>query len=589
MTIYEKRKASFSDALESIQKKYNAISIARLFAVLLLLGSLFYAINSENNNWLFLSVLSLAAFLFMMKRHTELSWQKKIKQALVAINSDESDYLENNKIPFENGVVYNDFSHPYAYDLDVFGNHSLFQNLNRTTTFIGQQTLANQLLHVLPNEQIIQNQTAVKELSEKLEWRHDLMALGKVSKDSREQYEQLLRWSQFESKPVSKFHVVLSFLSPVLMVLVFGVYWFTNEILWLKIVSFLFVLNLSVFGMVTKKIKSEIQNASGIDAIIGQYGLILQQIETEKFTSEKANILKQQLFSKKNPASVYFKKLSELFSRIDSIDNIFSTILFNGFFLFHIHVLKALLLWKKENAALLKQWFDVIGEFEMLSSLANFSYNNPEFAYPKLNDEYKIEFSNLSHPLLNSNTRIGNDVDFDPKFMILTGSNMSGKSTFLRSLGINMVLTGIGAPVCAHAANVHPLPVLVSMRLSDSLADSESYFYAEIKRLKQIMDGLQNQRAFVLLDEILRGTNSDDKRSGTIGVVKKMIQNQAIGAIATHDIEVCLTTNDFPESLTNKCFEVEIINEDLHFDYKLRDGICQNKSATFLMKKTGII
>jgi len=589
MTIYEKRKALFSDALESIQKKYNVISIARLFAVLLLLVSLFYAINSENNNWLFLSVLSLAAFLFMMKRHTELSWQKKIKQALVAINSDESDYLKNNKIPFENGVVYNDFTHPYAYDLDVFGNHSLFQNLNRTTTFIGQKIFANQLLHVLPNEQIIQNQTAVKELSGKLEWRHDLMALGKVSKDSREQYEQLLRWSQFESKPISKFHVVLSFLSPVLMVLVFGVYWFSNEILWLKIVSFLFVLNLSVLGMITKKIKSEIQNASGIDAIIGQYGLILQQIETEKFTSEKANTLKQQLFSKNHPASVYFKKLSELFSRIDSIDNIFSTILFNGFFLFHVHVLKALLLWKKENAALLKQWLDVIGEFEMLSSLANFSYNNPEFAYPKLNNDYNIQFSNLSHPLLNSNTRIGNDVDFDPKFMILTGSNMSGKSTFLRSLGINMVLTGIGAPVCAHAANVHPLPVLVSMRLSDSLADSESYFYAEIKRLKQIMDGLQNQRAFVLLDEILRGTNSDDKRSGTIGVVKKMIQNQAIGAIATHDIEVCLTTNDFPESLTNKCFEVEIINEDLHFDYKLRDGICQNKSATFLMKKTGII
>lgn len=588
MTIYEKRKALFSDELQSIQKKYNAISLARLSAVLLLLVSLFYALNSDSN-WLFVSVLSLVFFLFMMKKHTELSWQKKIKQALVVINSNELEFLKNNKIPFENGVVYNDFSHPYAYDLDVFGNHSLFQNLNRTTTFIGQKTLASQLLHLIPNEQIIQNQNAVKELSEKLEWRHDLMALGKVSEDSRQQYEQLLRWSRSENKPVSKFHAIASFLSPVLMALAFGVYWVTNEILWLKIVSFLFVLNVSILGMITKKIKSEIQNANGIDTIIAQYGLILQKIETENFASEKANILKQQLFSKNNPASVYLKKLSELFSRIDSIDNIFSTILFNGFFLFHVYVLKALLLWKKENATLLEQWLDVIGEFEMLSSLANFSYNNPEFVYPELNNDFKIQFSNLSHPLLNSKTRVGNDVDFDPKFMILTGSNMSGKSTFLRSLGINMVLTGIGSPVCANGANVHPLPVLVSMRLSDSLADSESYFYAEIKRLKQIMDGLQNQRAFVLLDEILRGTNSDDKRSGTIGVVKKMIENQAIGAIATHDIEVCLTTNDFPEALTNKCFEVEIINEDLHFDYKLRDGICQNKSATFLMKKTGII
>ena len=152
-----------------------------------------------------------------------------------------------------------------------------------------------------------------------------------------------------------------------------------------------------------------------------------------------------------------------------------------------------------------------------------------------------------------------------------------------------MVLAGMGSSVCADKANVHPLPVLVSMRLSDSLSDSESYFFAEIKRLKQIMEALEENPAFVLLDEILRGTNSDDKRNGTIEVVKKVIAKKAIGAIATHDIEVCLTTNDYPNVLTNKCFEVEIHNDELHFDYKLRDGICQNRSATFLMKKMGVI
>jgi DNA mismatch repair ATPase MutS len=191
---------------------------------------------------------------------------------------------------------------------------------------------------------------------------------------------------------------------------------------------------------------------------------------------------------------------------------------------------------------------------------------------------------------LNPETRIGNEVSFHPQsFVILTGSNMSGKSTFLRSLGINMVLAGTGSVVCASEAHVHPLPVLVSMRLSDSLSDSESYFFAEIKRLKQIMDGLEVEPAFVLLDEILRGTNSDDKRNGTIEVLKKVIAKKAIGAIATHDIEVCLTTNEYPEILKNNCFEVEIKNDELHFDYKLREGICKNKSATFLMKKMGII
>jgi len=166
---------------------------------------------------------------------------------------------------------------------------------------------------------------------------------------------------------------------------------------------------------------------------------------------------------------------------------------------------------------------------------------------------------------------------------------MSGKSTFLRTLGVNMILAGSGAPVCASAASIHPLRVIVSMRLSDSLTDSESYFFAEVKRLKFLMDTLDNQQCFVLLDEILRGTNSDDKRNGTIEVIKKIISKNGIGIVATHDLEVCNTTNEYPNQLSNKCFEVEIIKDELVFDYKLRAGICQNKSATFLMKKIGVI
>ena len=267
-----------------------------------------------------------------------------------------------------------------------------------------------------------------------------------------------------------------------------------------------------------------------------------------------------------------------------------TAVVFNGTFLFNFHVLKALLTWKKEHSAALEDWLTVIGEIEKLNSFANLAYNNPDYCFPVLNTDFKIDFTNLSHPLLNPKTRVGNDVVFYPQsFMILTGSNMSGKSTFLRSLGVNMVLAGAGSVVCATQAQVHPLPVLVSMRLSDSLSDSESYFFAEIKRLKQIMESLTAEVSFVLLDEILRGTNSDDKRNGTIEVVKKLITKKAIGAIATHDIEVCLTTNEFPEILTNNCFEVEILNDELHFDYKLRKGICQNKSASFLMKKMEII
>ena len=334
----------------------------------------------------------------------------------------------------------------------------------------------------------------------------------------------------------------------------------------------------------------EIAQSESINTIISQYSLLVQKIENENFQSEKLITLQQKLHFQNQKASVHLQHLAELFSRMESVGNFVTATLFNGTFLFNVHVLKSMIAWKKQHASVLEEWLEVIGEFEMLNSLANFAYNNPEFVYPTLNSNYEISFSNLSHPLLNPLTRVGNEVQFQPQsFMILTGSNMSGKSTFLRSLGINMVLSGMGSPVCAIQANVHPLPVLVSMRLSDSLSDSESYFFAEIKRLKQIMDELEANPAFVLLDEILRGTNSDDKRNGTIEVVKKVIAKKAIGAIATHDIEVCLTTNQYPDILTNKCFEVEINNDELHFDYKLRDGICKNKSATFLMKKMGVI
>ena len=195
---------------------------------------------------------------------------------------------------------------------------------------------------------------------------------------------------------------------------------------------------------------------------------------------------------------------------------------------------------------------------KFLNSLANFSYNNPEFIFPEINDNYIINLQEVGHPLIKSHKRICNDIIFtNHDFIILTGSNMSGKSTFLRTLGVNMVLGGIGAPICATSANLHPLNVIVSMRQSDSLSDGESYFFAEVKRLKQIIEKLENEICFVLLDEILKGTNSDDKQTGTIEVIKKIMSKKAIGCIATHDLEVCQLVNEYEKKLFNKCFEVE--------------------------------
>ncbi|MDN3674340.1 DNA mismatch repair protein [Flavobacterium branchiarum] len=590
MEQYQKNTSSYSDALNTINKKYNSISLLRLLSVVLCFVFGYYYIKTADSVYSITAVLSFLGFVVLMRIHSRLSFQKKLTEALLKINKNEITFLKREKLPFENGQEFIDFHHPYAYDLDIFGDHSLFQSLNRTGTFVGKKTLANQLLYTLETNEINKNQEAIRELAPKLDWRQEFLALAIVGQDTKEAYEALLKWKDSKSAPFSKVMSILMYALPALFGGLLIAYLITSNIVFLSYLSFTFVLNTVVLGMFFKRIQTEIAKAENIDKIIKQYSLLVKEIENESFKSEKLIALQNKLIYKNAKASTHLKQLSELFSNMDTINNFVTALLFNGVFLFNIHVLKNLLNWKTNHAAVLGEWLDVIGEFEMLNSLANFSYNNEDFVFPELNTEFKIGFSNLSHPLLNPATRVGNEVKFFPEsFMILTGSNMSGKSTFLRSLGINMVLGGIGSVVCANKATIHPLPVLVSMRLSDSLSDSESYFFAEIKRLKQIMDALEEKPAFVLLDEILRGTNSDDKRNGTIEVVKKIIAKKAIGAIATHDIEVCLTTNEYPDVLTNQCFEVEIKNNELHFDYTLREGICKNKSATFLMQKMGVI
>lgn len=590
MEIYIQKKALYETQLKQLQKHYNRISLGRLIAILVVFLALYGYQKSSNPSWLIITFLAFAAFFVLMRWHTRLAYKKKITESLVEVNANEITFLERKNIPFEDGIEYNDFHHPYAYDLDIFGSQSLFQSLNRTGTFMGKETLASHLLKINTATAIEQIQDATQELREKIDWRQSFLATAKVAQDSEATYKKLLRWSVFNSEPVAKLAVFFAYISPVILVGLGISYGITSSLVLAKLFGLLFMINLGVAGLFLKRILSETAHSSEINTIVLNYSLLIAKIESETFTIAKTIQLQKDLIHDNKKVSLELKQLSDLFSKMDSTGNFLTAVLFNGFFLYNIHILQGIVNWKKNHATDLEHSLQVIGTFEMLNSLANFSFNNPEFVFPKLNTHHEIAFENLSHPLLNPKTRIGNTVTFQlQSFLILTGSNMSGKSTFLRSLGVNMVLAGMGAPVCATKAAVHPLPVLVSMRLSDSLSDSESYFFAEIKRLKQIMDGLEESPAFVLLDEILRGTNSDDKRNGTIEVVKKVIEKQAIGAIATHDIEVCLTTNEFPKILTNKCFEVEIKNNELHFDYQLREGICQNKSATFLMKKMGVI
>lgn len=536
-----------------------------------------------------LMIACVVEFLLLMKRHA-LVHQKRVRAAtLVKINEDEMTYLEGRAIPFDDGAEFIDFKHPYSHDLDVFGQRSLFHNLNRTQTYKGNEKLAQLLQNILPHDQIRLNQEAIKELAEKPELRQEIMALGKARKDSFAIYTRLTSWANIKVEGLSVISTVVAILLPIVLLAYMIGYFITDNSTLSIIAGWLFGFNLLFTLRYIKFIKKEVKHTTEIHDIIHHYGLIIEQLENEDFVSEKLKSLQMRLSGNGKKVSTHIKKLALFFSRLDSIDNVLGATFLNGIMLYHFHSLNALYKWKKNYAQDIVVWLDIIAEVEALSSFGNLYYNNPDFAFPSLNTSYTIVFKGVAHPLLRKTSRIGNDIRFDSDFMILTGSNMSGKSTFLRSLGVNMVLAGAGAPVCATEADIHPLPVLVSMRLSDSLSDSESYFFAEIKRLRYIMDKLQDKRAFVLLDEILRGTNSDDKRTGTIKVVKKMIALKATGAIATHDIEVCNIASEYPESLVNRCFEAKIVNDELYFDYQLRDGICRNKSATFLMEKMGVI
>ncbi|WP_188619249.1 MutS-related protein [Flavobacterium suaedae] len=590
MEFYITQLQGYKTLLNKLKKQYNIISISRLLVAVAVIVLLWFSIQEQSiNSYLLPIAVFILAFFFLMNRHTVISRKRKRAEAIIAINQDEITHLKREGNNFEDGAEFTDPKHEYSYDLDIFGKHSIFQHINRTETYKGKEKLAGLFLKLLPQNEILNNQEAVKELTIKPEFRQEIQALGLIKKDNQKTYSKLINWSKEKVVGVSLISRLLAFLLPLVLLGLFTAYIVTRDTALLSACGYVFIFNLLLVLGKIKSLRNENNYTTEVNEILHQYSLIINQIEKEKFKAEKLLTLQNKLYSGKEPAGKLIKTLSILFSQMDTVGNVLGALIMNGIFQYHVHILAGLHSWKKQHADNIENWLDVIAEFEALNSLANYYYNNQDYIFPQLNTEYKIEFKNLSHPLLNPATRIGNDVAFTPQFTVLTGSNMSGKSTFLRSLGLNMVLAGMGAPVCADAAVVHPLPVLVSMRLSDSLADSESYFFAEIKRLKKIMDAVKNERSFVLLDEILRGTNSDDKRSGTIAVVEKMVGYNAIGAIATHDVEVCETTYKYPDSLVNRCFEAEITHSELYFDYKLREGVCKNKSATFLMKKQGVI
>lgn len=585
---YLERFKKHKEIVNQLNKRLQLIGWSRLI-VLLLSGSCFYFSRSENGiPFLVGALLLLGLFAFLVNYHFIVKRKRQVASTYQWLNESEHLFVTESAPYYKDGKEFLDSKHPYSFDIDLFGPHSLFEHLNRTSTVIGSEKLALSLLNTQSKEALRNSQEAIEEIAEDLEWRQAFQVYAKLGEDSVEIRNYIENW-QDSKQSISIVSRILAIVFPALGLTSMILLWQTQQVYWFNAGVILSVINMLLFGAISRKIRKEIGKTERIGAALLAYSEMLNLIENRVWKSSKLKEIHAKVHSKNEAASTLLRKASHIYENLDSINNGMALFLLNSTLQYHVHVFRKLVQWKKNHGESVKQWIEQIAEVERILSFSNFKVNNPEYCFPNLDSE-RISFEELGHPLIKKTTRVCNDISFEKeRFVILTGSNMSGKSTFLRTLGIGVILSNAGSVIPAKSAQFYPIPLLVSMRLSDSLEESTSYFFSEVKRLKLIIDNLNQGPALVLLDEILRGTNSDDKQNGTIGIVEQMVRLKAIGIIATHDLEVCETTKAHPAYLNNKCFEVEIKDNDLFFDYKLRNGICKNKSATFIMKKYQVI
>lgn len=589
-STYQSFLSYYTNQTNLLNSRLRGLSLLRLLLFLAFIFLGYKAMRTGQPALTISSIVSLVAFFIVLKLYDKLQDKVLFYRAITGINKNEIAFLDGAQSVYASGKEYIDPHHPYSYDLDIFGEGGLFPYLNRTSTSFGKKSLAQSLLY--PDKQHIRDrQQAVEELVPKVEFRQHLQAYGLIQETKDKEMEQLQAWINAPLLFTNRLLYYSLMIFPLAGLSLLVWYFMTESDKILNLFFGLFTVNLIIAFSFSRKIAAHLSVSTSVNKVLQQFSAQLKLVESQHFNSSLLKTIQQELKSGSIPASRSLAKLASLFNSLEAIINLLATILLNGLFLFHIHVLFALEKWKKNNSRHIMRWLQLLGEVEALNSYANLSFNNPGFTKPVVRENEALAAEDLGHPLIRQEKRISNNISFNKhRFIILTGSNMSGKSTFLRTLGINMVLANAGSMVCARKFEFYPYEVEVSMRITDSLQDSESFFYAELKRLQHIIQQLQSgHKTFIILDEILRGTNSNDKHNGTVGLIHKLVAANACGIIATHDLTVSRLSEEYPVYVSNECFESEIINDELVFDYKIRPGVCTRLSASFLMKKMGVI
>ena len=583
--FYTDENLKLEKELHKIKIKLTNLSVLRVLVFFFTLFGIYFSSGNPTIVTI-ITIVGVGIFSFLLSRYLKIKEKKKLVLCKISINKTEIRVLEGDFSFLPEGKEFLDSNHFFSHDIDLFGSHSFFQYINRTSTEIGTAELAK----IISQNNILsidKKQEVIKELSKKVKWRQHFTALASLVKteySSKVIVRYIQDYKAVFSKLVLPLPILFSIVSSLLIGLVsFQMITYTLLLLW-------FIIGLVVTAIFFKRTEAIYANAGKSKTIFKQYHLLLQEIENGNFSSEILQEKQEIIQSENLKASAIFMKFSKILDAFDQRNNVLIFVLGNAFFLRDLRNAVKVETWIHTYNHTVKKWFEVIAFFDAGNSLANFCFNHSDYTFPELVKENSIiQAIQLGHPLLKSEKRIDNNFTVsDNQFFIVTGANMAGKSTFLRTVSLSIVMANCGLPVCAESFKYAPRRLITSMRTTDSLSEDESYFYSELKRLKFIVDTIEVKDYFIILDEILKGTNSKDKAIGSKKFIEKLIKSKSTGIIATHDVSLCDLENEFSD-IKNYYFDAEIIESELHFDYTLKNGICKNMNASFLLEKMKII
>lgn len=589
---YTERLSLTKGQLQQVKKQIFRISMLRLALFVAGVAGIYFFL-SQTPLLIICICLTFLPLFILVKIHNRFFIRKEWLETQARIIQEELQALSGDYSSFEDGKEYVNPEHPYSFDLDIFGRRSLFQSINRTCTFFGKDRLAKWLQnHLHKKTSIEKRQEMVREISEHTLFREQFRVAGLVHHGQSSDAEKIQAWSQ---SPAQYLHAgwVKAFIWGVpvinsLLLITSLIGWTSFSCLGLSFGIFL-VLS---FGIIKRATYIQETYGKQLKSLNGYARLIALAKAEDWQSAGMLELMERFNLNGQSPVQA-LQQLSKELDRLDLRNNQFLYVLLEGSIFFQLQEIVRIERWKVRYGQYISEWLETVGELDALCSLGTFAYNHPQYTYPELTEKpFCFLATQMGHPLMPVSQCVKNDATIPsrPFFLIITGANMAGKSTYLRTIGVNYLLACVGAPVCCEKLKLHPNQLITSLRTSDSLSDNESYFFAELKRLKRIIDLLnQGQQLFIILDEILKGTNSMDKQKGSFDLIRQFMQLKANGIIATHDLLLGSLIKQFPEKIRNYCFEADIKDNELTFSYKLREGVAQNMNACFLMKKMGII